>query len=92
MNKTEKKNVRISKALIFMIIGLLALALGFKMYNPQSSERAELFPEGLEDQISLELRDDRTQVSDEIGLTGSEAAEELEKIYLIRNIYHTSSR
>ena len=84
MNKTEKKNVRISKALIFMIIGLLALALGFKMYNPQSSERAELFPEGLEDQISLELRDDRTQVSDEIGLTGSEAAEELEKIYLIR--------
>ena len=48
MNKTEKKNVRISKALIFMIIGLLALALGFKMYNPQSSERAELFPEGSE--------------------------------------------
>ncbi len=34
MNKTEKKNVRISKTLIFIIIGLLAVALGFKMYNP----------------------------------------------------------
>ncbi len=84
MNKTEKKNVRISKTLIFIIIGLLAVALGFKMYNPQNSERVELFPEGLEDQISLELRDDRTKVSNEIALTGAQAAEGVENIYLIR--------
>lgn len=84
MNKTDKKNARIGKALIYVIIGLFAIALGFKLYDAEDSEQVELFPEGLEDQISLELRNNQTQVSDVVELTGAEAAEGLEKIYFIR--------
>ena len=85
MNKAERRKVRTSKILILVIIGLIALAAFFSMYNPQgNSKPVELFSEDAQKQISLELRNDQHDVNDVIAIDGISVGEEIEEVYYIR--------
>ena len=82
MNQSDKSKIRTSKGLILVIFILIAVALAFKMYNPQTENEVDFFSEDAKKQISVELRNDQTQVSQTAKITGAEAAEQEEKIYL----------
>ena len=84
MNQSDKSKIRTSKGLILVIFILIAVALAFKMYNPQTENEVDFFSEDAKKQISVELRNDQTQVSQTAKITGAEAAEQEEKIYLLR--------
>ena len=84
MNQSDKSKIRTSKGLIIVIFILIAVALAFKMYNPQTENEVDFFSEDAKKQISVELRNDQTQVSQTAKITGAEAAEQEERIYLLR--------
>ena len=77
MNQSDKSKIRTSKGLILVIFILIAVALAFKMYNPQTENEVDFFSEDAKKQISVELRNDQTQVSQTAKITGAEAAESL---------------
>ena len=84
MNQSDKSKIRTSKGLIIVIFILIAVVLAFKMYNPQTENEVDFFSEDAKKQISVELRNDQTQVSQTAKITGAEAAEQEERIYLLR--------
>ncbi len=84
MNKADRNKIRISKGLIFLIFILVAVAGAFKLYNPEVENEVDFFSEDAKNQISVELRDDQTEISDDIVIDGSDTADGLEKLYLLR--------
>ena len=65
----NKKNKRISRALILLIIILLAAAIGFSIGEDNPDARDAL-NDDVQNQISLELRSKKPQVSDTIEVSG----------------------
>lgn len=43
MNQSDKSKIRTSKGLILVIFILIAVALAFKMYNPQTENEVDFF-------------------------------------------------
>lgn len=85
MKESDKKSIKTAKRLIFVIFVLIAVAVAFKMYNPQTENEVELFSEDAKKQISVELKNDQAEVSQSIDITGADIGdEEVEKIYLLR--------
>lgn len=84
MNKKEKNATRTSKVLILVIVFLVGTALWFAIYNPEKEVDPNLFTEQIKDQISLELRNNRHEVSDRIEADNMTEKDILEKNYLIR--------
>lgn len=88
MNQSDKSKIRTSRGLIIAILILIAVAVAFKMYDPEVENEVDFFSDDVRNQISVELRNNQTTVSETVKLTGSEVVGELEKIYLLR-VNHT---
>lgn len=85
MKESDKNSVKTAKRLIFVIFVLIVAAVAFKMYNPQAENEVELFSEDAKKQISVELKNDQAEVSQNIELKGADIIDqEIEKIYLLR--------
>ena len=85
MKESDKKNIKTAKRLVFIIFVLVAVAVAFKMYNPQTENEVELFSEDAKKQISVELKNDQAEVSQDIEIKGADVLDgEVENIYLLR--------
>ena len=81
MKESDKKNIKTAKRLVFIIFVLVAVAVAFKMYNPQTENEVELFSEDAKKQISVELKNDQAEVSRDIEIKGADVLDgEVENI------------
>ena len=83
----NKKNKRISRALILLIIILLAAAIGFSIGEDNPDARDAL-NDDVQNQISLELRSKKPQVSDTIEVSGMKEGDTMVVPYIVR-VNHT---
>lgn len=84
MNKAEKSKIRTTKAIFLVIFILIAAAIGFKMYNPEVEYDVEFFSDDAKKQISLEIRNNQTEISDNVKIEGILDDEQSEKLYFVR--------
>lgn len=84
MSKKPKKTMGMSVGLLLIILMLLGAALAATFFRPDETTEVDFFPEGLQDQISLELRNNQKEDSDTVVIDGLNEKETLEKIYLVR--------
>ncbi len=85
----NKKNKRISRALILLIIILLAAAIGFSIGEDNPDARDAL-NDDVQNQISLELRSKKPQVSDTIEVSGMKEGDTMVVPYIVR-VNHTAA-
>lgn len=99
MDDKERKvagiNLKIGMGVFFVVLVLIAFAIGFKLYNGEEADKKQevaLTTEETKAQIALEIKDSRPEVASSFDLTGEEIIEAQEeadvkafqKIYYIR--------
>lgn len=85
MNKADKKNIRTAKILFAVIFLLVVTGILLRMYNPQVTvDKDDILTEEIKNQISLELRNNRTETSDTVELSEMTGDDVVEKVYFVR--------